>query len=365
MKNKKIIIGVLVLILIIVGAVSYGNSNKSVGNNKIKVGVVLPLSGQYAVFGDSVKNSMEMSLKDLPNKENVELVFEDDQFDAKKALSAYNKLQSIDNVDIVVALSSPSLEAIKPVINKTDELMLTVGNESSVEKDNVFEIIPWAAGLFKDLGKEVTGKYKKVAIVYAADSQVYIVDKNFLVEGMDGKQDYIEVPIASNSDVRTEVSKMLEEGVDSFTLLIAPDQGVKFLNEVTNQSKGKRPQIICDGNIELTIGEYLKKGVSADKFEGCLSTMIADNTNKDYLQRYKQAYNSEPNFLGVYGYDAVQVIGKVLASKDKKDWKSTLEKDGLSIDGMSGKITFDKTGSRTLISELHIFKDGKFVKFDK
>lgn len=342
--------------------VSYNNSHKQTANSKIKVGVVLPLSGQYASFGDSVKNSMEMSLKDLPNKNNVQLVFEDDQFDPKKALSAYNKLQSVDNVDMIVALSSPSIEVIKPVINKTDEIMFTVGNEGSVEKDNVFEIIPWAAGLFKDLGKAVTGKYKKVAIVYAADSQVYIVDKNFLIQGMDGKQDYIEVPISSNSDVRTEVSKMLEQGADSYTLMISPEQGVKFLNEVYNQSKGAKPQLICDGNIELTIGEYLKNGVSKDKFEGCISTMIKDNTSKAYLDEYKAVYNSEPNFLGVYGYDAVQIIGKVLATKDKKDWKSVLEKDDFSIMGMSGKITFDNTGSRSLESELHVFKDGKFVK---
>lgn len=363
MKNKKIIIGVLVLILIVVGAISYSNDDKPAVNNKIKVGVVLPLSGQYASFGESVKNSMEMSLQDLQNKD-IELVFEDGQYNSAKALSAYSKLQSIDNVDIVIGLDSPTLEVIKPKINQTDELMITVGNESTVEKDNVFEVIPWATELFKVLGKEVSGKYKKIAVVYGADSQLFMTNKNLMIQGM-SNQDYIEVAVSSNSDVRTEVSKMLDLGVDSYTVFLGVDQGVKFINEVNKQSKGTKPQIICDGNIELSIGDYLKKGVSADKFEGCLSTMIADNTSKDYLERYKQAYKSEPNFLGVYGYDAVQVIGKVLAGKGKKDWKAVLEKDGLSVDGMSGKITFDKTGSRTLISELHIFKDGKFVKFER
>lgn len=360
MKNKKIIIGVLVLILIVVGTVSY-NSSKPVVNNKIKVGVILPLSGQYASFGESVKNSMEMSLKDLQNN-NIELIFEDDQYDSVKALSAYNKLQSVDNVDIVVGLVSPTLEVVKPKINQTDELMLTVGNESTVERDNVFEVIPWATELFKTLGKEVSGKYKKVAIVYAADSQLFMTNKNMMIQGLNN-QEYIEIPVSSNSDVRTEVSKMLDQGVDSYTVFLGVDQGVKFINEVNKQSKGVKPQIICDGNIELSIGDYLKKGLTNSAFEGCLSTMIKNNTSKDYLQRYKQAYNSEPNFLGVYGYDAVQVIGKVLTKENKKDWKVTLEKDGLSIEGMSGKITFDKTGSRTLVSELHIFKDGKFVKF--
>ena len=362
MKNKKIVIAVVVLILIVVGAVSYSNSNKSTSNNgKIKVGVILPLSGQYASFGESVKNSMELSAKDLQNK-NVELVFEDDQYDSAKALSAYNKLKSVDNVDLVVGLVSPTLEVVKPVINKTDMLMLTVGNETTVEKDNVFEIIPWASELFNTLGKEVAGKYKKTAIVYSVDSPLFTTNKGLFIKGLNNTN-YIEVPISSNSDVRTEVSKMLSDGVDSYTVFLGVDQGVQFINEVVKQSKDKKPQIICDGNMELSVGDYLKKGVQDSTLEGCISTMIADNTNKAYLDEYKAAYNSLPNFLGVYGYDAVSVIGNVLGKADKKDWKSTLEKEGLTYNGMSGKIVFDQTGSRVLDSEVHIFKDGKFVKF--
>ena len=361
MKNKKIIITVVILILIVIGVSAYNNKGGSTaGNNKVKVGVILPLSGQYAAYGESVKNSMEMSLNDLQNK-NVELVFEDDQYDSAKALSAYNKLQSVDNVDMIVGLVSPTLEVIKPKINQSDEIMFTVGNEASVEKDNVFEIIPWATELFRTLGKEISGKYKKVAVVYTSDSQLFMANKNLFVSGL-GNQSYIEVPVSSNSDVRTEVSKMLEQGVDSYTVFLSADQGVKFINEVAKQSKENRPQVICDGNMELSIGDYLKKGVSDKSLEGCLSTMIADTTSKDFIANYKQAYKSEPNFLGVYGYDAVQVVGNVLAKVNKKDWKATLENPSFSYKGMSGNFSFDQTGSRILDSEVHIFKDGKFVK---
>ena len=360
MKNKKIVIAVVILILIVIGVVAYNNSNKPALNNKIKVGVVLPLSGQYASFGESVKNSMELSAKDLPNK-NVELVFEDGQYNSAKGLSAYDKLQTVDNVDLVVGLDSPTLEVLKPKVNQSDELMLTVGNETTVEKDNVFEIIPWASKLFNTLGQEVSGKYHKTAVVYAVDSPLFTTNKGLFINGLNNSN-YIEVPVSSNSDVRTEVSKMLSENVDSYTVFLGVDQGVKFINEVVKQSKDKRPQIICDGNLELSVGDYLKKGVSDSTLEGCISTMIKDNTNKAYLDEYKAAYNSEPNFLGVYGYDAVQVIGNVLAKAPKKGWKATLENKNLVYNGMSGKITFDETGSRVLDSEVHVFKDGKFVK---
>jgi len=361
--KKKIIIGIVVILVVVAGVVAFQNKNNSTNNQKIKVGVILPLSGQYAAYGESVRNSMNMSLNDLKNK-NVELVFEDDEFDSKKALSAYNKLQTVDKADIIIALASPVLEVLKPTINQTDELMFTVGNEASIEKDNVFEIIPWAAGLFNDLGKEVSGKYKKIAVVYTSEAQIFETNKGLFINGLQN-QDYIEIPISSNSDTRTEVAKMLAEDVDAYTVFLTVDQGAKFLNEVAKQSGENRPQVICDGNIELTIGDYLGKVIDKNIFEGCLSTMLADNTTKDFLQKYKETYKAEPNFLGVYGYDAIQVISKVLGAEKKTSWKKTLEDKKLVITGASGKISFDETGSRVLENEVHIYKDGKFVKFVK
>lgn len=365
-KNTKIIWSVIVILIIVIGIsfATNGNKTNTKLNNKIKVGVILPLSGQYgAAFGEAVRNSVQMSLNDLKEK-NVEIVYEDGEFNTAKALSAYNKLQTFDNVDIIIGLDSPTLEAIKPVINKTDELMLTIGNEATIEKDNVFEIIPWATALFKDLGKAVTGRYEKIAIVYASDWALAAPNKAQFLEGL-GNKNYIEIPIASNSDVRTEVTKLLKEGVDAYTVFLPIEQGTKVINEITKQAGSKRPQMICDGNIELTIGDYQKKVVDKKVFDNCISTMISDTTEKEYIERYKQIYNAEPNFLGVYGYDAIQIISNVLAKEEKSKWKNTLEKSNLSFKGISGNITFDQTGSRTLVSDVKIFKDGKFVKLEE
>lgn len=359
---KKIVIGVIVLVIVLVVIMFGAKDNSSQTNEVVKVGVILPLSGQYAVIGESVKNAMLMSLNDLENK-NIELIFENDEFDSKKALSAYNKLQTVDNVDIIVGLSNPSLEVMKPIINKTDELMFTVGNEASIENDNVFEIIPWATELFKVLGTTISGKYEKVAIVYASDSQLFAANKEQMLKGL-GDQKYIEVPVASNSDTRTEVAKMVQEGVDSYTVFLTTDQASKFMNEVTKQSGVNRPQLICDANMELTINELSEKVIDKSIFDDCLSTMIKDTTSKDFSKNYKKLYSSEPSFLSVYGYDAVQIISNKLVGKDKSDWRNVLEKGNFSHTGLSGKIVFDQTGSRVLESEVHIFKDGKFVKFE-
>ncbi len=365
-KNTKILwltVAVLVVVVVI-GLAVKGDRNEAESNGKIRVGVILPLSGEYgAAFGEAVKNSIQMSFNDLEDK-NIEIIYEDGGFDTAKVLSAYNKLQTFDDVDIVIGLDSPTLEAIKPIINKTDELMLAIGNEASIEKDNIFEVIPWATALFKDLGKAVSGRYGKIAIVYANDWALAAPNKAQFIAGL-GNKDYIEVPIAPNSDMRTEVTKMLHEGVSAYTVFLPIEQGSKLINEIAKQGGSKRPQMICDGNIELTIGDFLKKVADKTVFNNCISTMIADTTEKNYVERYKQLYGIEPNFLGVYGYDSIQIISRVLAKKNKSEWKSVLESKNFSLKGISGEITFDETGSRTLISDVKIFKDGKFVKLEE
>jgi ABC-type branched-subunit amino acid transport system substrate-binding protein len=281
----------------------------------------------------------------------------------KKALSAYNKLQSVDNVDIVIGLSSPSLEVIKPIVNQSDELLFTVGNEASIENDNVFEIIPWATALFDTLGKEVDKKYENTALVYSSDWSIVQTNKVQFIEGI-GSSTYTEIAVASNSDVRTEVAKMLAGNFDSYTLFLPVEQGAKFLNEIAKQKGDKDIQLICDANIELTIGDYLEKTQDDSVFDNCISVMIADTTSTEYNAKYKETYGAEPNFLAVYGYDAVQIISKYLADKDKKDWKNILENKKFEHKGMSGEIVFDETGSRVLESEVHIFRNDEFVKLE-
>ncbi len=89
--------------------------------------------------------------------------------------------------------------------------------------------------------------------------------------------------------------------------------------------------------------------------------MIADTTSQEFNKKYVEVYKAEPNFLAVYGYDAVQIISKYLVGEDKTDWQEILENKKFKYVGMSGQITFDETGARVLESESKVFKDGKFI----
>ena len=100
---KKIIIGIVAVVLIIVG-ISYfrKNSNQPISKEPIKIGVILPLSGDVAFIGEAAKNAAILAKESFGKTEKTyELFFEDDQSDSKKTVSAFRKLVDVDKIRAV------------------------------------------------------------------------------------------------------------------------------------------------------------------------------------------------------------------------------------------------------------------------
>lgn len=354
MKTKiiSVIISIVVIILIVVNV-----SHKS-NNGVIKVGVLIPLTGQYAAIGESMKNSILLNIGDF---KNIVPIFEDSKFEAKAGLSGFLKLTSIDNVDVIINADSPTLEVITPLVNKTNILVIQMFEAKDHKKDSIFQMLPFSYGLFSNLGKLAESKFKKIAVVYGGSTDVLNTDAEYFKSGISSKNTIVDsVNVNSNSDYRTEVTKMLSNNPDSFTLILAKDDGIRFLKEVNRQKGSKTISLICDANIEFVIGDYINT-VGTSTFENCLSTNLPDTTSNTFKSDYKAKYNSNPIIGGDWAYDAITII-KNFASLPKDQWVSKIQ--STSMDGASGKVEFDENGTRFPASENRIFKDGKFQKLN-
>ncbi|MCX6715687.1 MAG: ABC transporter substrate-binding protein [Candidatus Taylorbacteria bacterium] len=107
-KTTKIVVGVIVLILIILGVSNVGK--RSVSGGPFKIGVILPLSGPAATMGESSKKSVELALSNIPEakKLKVEIIYGDDQLDPKQTVSVAQKMIDTDGVSALITYSSPS-----------------------------------------------------------------------------------------------------------------------------------------------------------------------------------------------------------------------------------------------------------------
>ncbi len=352
--KTRYIIGLVIIVLIVIAAVII--KGRPATNEIIKVGVIAPLSGQYGSLGESFKNALIMAVGD---DKRIQLIIEDDQFDAKIGLSAFHKLTDIDHVDIIINESSPTLEAITPIVAKTRLPVIQIFEANEHNKDSIFQMLPFSYPIFTDLAKAAGQHYKRIALVYSSGNDVLSTDASYFKQGLTSPGALVsETKVADGSDMRSEVTKILSSNPDAVTDIFALSDGIKFIKELNAQKGSRNISLICDANTEFAVNDYVK-ALGTTTFEGCLSTNLPNLMTDSFTRAYKQEFKGDPMVGSDWGYDSIKIV-KDLIDTPKDQWLTKIQSE--SFDGASGHVSFDQNGTRVAASELHVFTNGKFVK---
>ena len=355
--KKSLIVGIGVILVVAAFVVVKHNAPPAHGT---VIGVIAPLSGQYAFLGESERNAMLLSQAALAKQGvSVQLIFEDDKYDAQTGVSAYEKLKSIDHVDAVVAVSAPVLGALRPIVAKDGMLLIALGESVFHEDDTVFQLMPAIDALAPTLGTEAAKRFKRIAVVYSQGNALFEQWKNGFVLGAGASSTVETFALPAGSDLRTETAKILAFKPDATTVFLPLEDGITYLKDLELYDPKHAVSLICDGNIESSIDEYVSK-VGSDIFNGCISTNLPDTKTQQFVSAYKAAYSIDPVLTADYAYDAVSILGK-LSHEDKSQWVATL-KDNFDLSGASGEIRFNAVGTRLPEAELNQYVGGKFVE---
>jgi branched-chain amino acid transport system substrate-binding protein len=88
-------------------------------NSIVKIGVIGPFSGDMAYIGQGVRNGMTLALENLgPAHFQYQVVYEDNQLDARKTALALNKLVNVDKVDALVTVWSNAAYVAAPLATR-------------------------------------------------------------------------------------------------------------------------------------------------------------------------------------------------------------------------------------------------------
>lgn len=358
-KSIKILIGIVAVIAIIWGITSSLEPQQT-SAEKIHVGVILPLSGQYAALGESDRNAILMAKEEL-KADNIELYFEDDKYDAKTAVTAYQKLKSINNIDVVIVLSAPSIQSIAPRTNEANIPLLGLGGTIVYEKDTVFQLMPSSNLLFPTLGKLYGEKYKKIAVAHS-NAALFVENTNAFMKGIPSGVTAQDITISPASDYRTEVQKIIATNPDAVTAFMPKEEAIKFLQALRVQDRDGKIKIVCDFGFEIAPDEYAK-AIGKERLEGCVSTNIADTVTPEFKERYKTQFGSDVQITADFAYDAIGIIQTLSKRYPKQDWVKELSSSGFEYTGgVSGNMKFSEDGTRLdLPPKVNVYKEGKFV----
>jgi branched-chain amino acid transport system substrate-binding protein len=338
----------------------------------IKVGVLLPLTGSQAKFGEIEKRSYEMAAEEINAKggvhgKKIELLFEDDTGKPDVGRSGIEKLISREKVPVITGgYSSSVTAAAAPVAQqfKVPFVICTGSADDITEKgyDYVFRINPPASeypNSVKTFLKEVAKDVKTAALLYENSAFGQSSSKSF---EEDAKELGLKIVVkegyqAGAIDFKPILTKVKAANPD----LIYMVSYVMDASLLMRQSKELRinPKLFVGGGAGFTLPEFAKS--AGDASDGVFSATLWIETlpfpgAKEYFDKFQKKYGSETEYHGAEAYAAMYVVADALKrakSITPKDVRDALAKTDMKT--AFGPVKFISYGKKTQQNKLDTY----------
>ena len=357
---KKIIWIAVAIIVIAIVAVTVSKRNSNVDFGMVKLGVIAGTTGQYAPAGEAYLKGFSLALEQWNSsdaKPKFEAVFEDDGFDAKKGLTAYQKIKGIDGVAAYAVLSSFTIDAIYDLA-RADAKPIALGFEQSkpAEADNIFQVLPAARPVQLALGMKLKELgYKSPAAAVSNNTPVY---QNFFSGFSEGYGEGVtKFEIGSDvAGIRSQALAIVAAKPDVVTFFMAPKDGALLVKEILKIAGDKKPYFAFDQSIQSGSTDYKTiLGVDMKKLDGSIVSMSKNDLTDAFKNSYKQKYGAEPSFGADMGYNAFMTLADTY-NGNLKTWIKNLS--DARIKGADGELSFDSKGLRVPNVFFGNLKDG-------
>ena len=127
---KKLWIGIFI-VLVLAFAIVWELMQSKKELEEIKIGAIMPLTGELATYGEPVKKGMELALEEINAKGGIngkplKIIFEDDLGGPKTAVTVFNKLIDNEKVPIILGpLTSSASMATAPIAERRKVVQLS------------------------------------------------------------------------------------------------------------------------------------------------------------------------------------------------------------------------------------------------
>lgn len=324
---------------------------------KLKVGLMLPYTGTYALLGTAIENGFRQYVAEQGGKlggREIEFVKVDDESDPSKATDNVNKLIKRDNVDVLIGSVHSGVAMAMAKVAKDTGTLLIVPNAGAdavtgpMCAPNIFRssFSNWQPGYA--MGEVVAKKgHKKVVTItwkYAAGDESVRGFKEAFEKGGGKVVKELSVPFP-NVEFQALLTEIAATKPDAVYTFFAGGGAVKFVKDYAGA--GLKKSIPLYGAGFLTDGTLEAQGADADGLLTTLHYADALGTPRDNSFRlaYAKAYKIQPDVYAVQGYDAAQMLSVGLNAVKGDTTKKAEFADALhkaKIDSPRGPFTISK-----------------------
>lgn len=289
----------------------------SLAQEKIKLGVVVTLSGPAAALGQQVRDGFALAVKDLGGKmggRDVEVIVADDELKPDAAVTKVKGLLERDKVDFVVGpIFSNILQAIHRPITESKTFLISpnAGPSTFAGKDcNPFFYV---TSYQNDQVHEILGKvaqdrgYKRMYLMvpnYQAGKDSVAGFK------LDYKGEIVEesyMPL-NTLDFQPELSNISSQKPDALFTFMPGGLGVNLVKQYRQAGLADSIPVLSAFTVdESTLPA--QQDAAVGMFGGANWAPNLDNPqNKKFVAAYEAAYNVVPGTYAFQAYDAAMLI---------------------------------------------------------
>jgi branched-chain amino acid transport system substrate-binding protein len=339
-------------IFLLVGLTALAAATPSAAaGDKVKVGLIVTLSGPAAVLGGQVRDGFNLAVKTLGGKLgglDADVIVVDDELKPDVAVTKVKGLIERDNVNFVVGpVFSNILMAIHKPVVESDTFLISpnagtssfAGKEcnpnffvTSYENDQVHEV----------LGKYAQDKGYKTAFLMAPN---YQAGKDALAgfkhEFKGQIVDEVYTPLGQ-LDFSAELAKIAADKPDAFFTFMPGGMGVNLVKQYRQAGLASIPFLSAFTADESTLPA--EKDAAIGFLGGADWAPDMDNPqSKAFVKAYEAAYHSVPGTYAMQAYDAAMLIDSAIKGaggklSDKDALRAELKKANFA--SLRGKFKF-------------------------
>lgn len=324
--ERKSLVNLLAAIIAIFAVISCSlhSANK---NDSIKVGMLLPMTGNSANYGDIMKKGAELALKQAEKKYGkvpFSIVYEDSKGNAKDGVLGMRKLLAGDHTPVIVTAFTGVILAVLPIANEAKSVLIN-GPANSIKLRNASPYLFNMCTLADQEGSflaEVVGKKlnKKEVVFFFQNSEFGIgyrdvFEKEFSKYG--GRIINSEAHEQNASQFKESILKAKKTGCQTAIIISYYKESALLIKQA--EELGWHPQWISYSGIEAPGFLQLSNGTA----NGLLYSQpgfVEDMSNPEvveFINAYKVSYSSEPDIWAAQFYDIVSILVEAFRSGAK------------------------------------------------
>lgn len=343
---RRIIIAPFLIIALCASSCQKKSEPLSTPTPTITIGVILPLTGNMATFGEDMRRGISLAAQEIQEKRfHYEILFEDNQFDSKQTATALQKLIHVDKADVIVtAFSEPGL-LVSPIAEQNKVLHFGISYDPRLA-EGFYNFNHWIN----------TTKQASTLVQYLSqlpEKKIGIIHLNG--GGERAAVDAFKQQLA-NTPLKVVFEEMFDLGERNFLTLLtkakkssaqlffisATQPEMDILAKQMRDLRMKQP-IISLG--DLAIAQNLTL------YENSFYVDQRD-PSPDFVRKFEERFQIPPQLLAPHGFDIIKLIGAAYEGTPAPSKPSTHEVATtlLSLQGLKGAWDESEVDENGIIS---------------